>query len=183
VASSCFALMAAPGGRIRQRWLRAHVVEAVQGLAERLGGRVASVASPSPLLVAQVARSGSGGQRGGWRRVVASGGQIRRWWLWAHAVETVGGLAERLGGQGGLDSFPLPPPRSVGGRIPSDGPLDGARLAEAVIMDRGVAWEAKWPRLLPQPPRGGSGHARQWPRTTASAVVRRPTPWMAKVER
>jgi hypothetical protein len=78
VASSCFALMAAPGGRIRQRWLRAHVVEAVQGLAERLGGRVASVASPSPLLVAQVARSGSGGQRGGWRCVVASGGQI---WL------------------------------------------------------------------------------------------------------
>jgi hypothetical protein len=77
-ASSCFALMAAPGGRIRRRWLRARVVEVVRGLAESLGGRVASVASPSPLLVAQVATSGSGGQHGGWRRVVASGGRI---WL------------------------------------------------------------------------------------------------------
>jgi hypothetical protein len=64
-----------------------------------------------------------------------------------------------------------------------DGPLDGARLAEAVIVDRGVAWEAKWPRLLPQPPRGGSGHARQWLCTTASTAVRRPTTWMAKAVR
>jgi hypothetical protein len=122
--------------------------------------------------------------RGGVRRPdLAGGGQIRRWWLRARAVETVGGLAELLGGRGGLDSFPLPllAAQAVGSR--PDGPLDGARLAEAVIVDRGVAWEAKWPRLLPQPPRGGSGHVRQWPRTTASAVVRRPTPWMAKVER
>jgi hypothetical protein len=37
------------------------------------------------------------------------GGQIQRWWLRARTVEAVWGLAERLGGRGGLGSFPLPP--------------------------------------------------------------------------
>jgi hypothetical protein len=36
---------------------------------------------------------------------------------------------------------PLLTVQAVGSR--PDGPLDGARLAEAVTMDRGVAWEAK----------------------------------------
>jgi hypothetical protein len=47
-ASSCFTLMAAPGGRIRRWWLRARAVEAVLGLAERLGGRGGLGSIPLP---------------------------------------------------------------------------------------------------------------------------------------
>jgi hypothetical protein len=152
---------------------------------------VASVASPSPpLLTAQVAGSGGNGQHGGWRRVAASGDRIwlevagfddggcgrARWRLWEGwqsaweaGVASVASLSPLLAAQA-VGSCP-------------DGPLDGARLAEAVTVDRGVAWEAKWPRLLPQPPRGGSGHARQWLRMIASATVRRPTAWMAEAAR
>jgi hypothetical protein len=36
---------------------------------------------------------------------------------------------------------PLLAVQAVGSR--PDGPLNGVRLAEAVTMDRGVAWEAK----------------------------------------
>jgi hypothetical protein len=79
--SSCFTLMAAPGGRIRRRWLRARAVEAVRGLAERLGGRGGLGSFPLPLLAAQVARFGGGGRRGGWRRVAASGD-----WIWLEAA-------------------------------------------------------------------------------------------------
>jgi hypothetical protein len=70
--SSCFALMAAPGGWIQQRWLRVRVVETVRGLAERLGGRGGLGSFPLPLLAAQVAEYG-GGRRDGWRHVAASG--------------------------------------------------------------------------------------------------------------
>jgi hypothetical protein len=81
--SSCFTLMAAPGGRIRRRWLRARAVEAVRGLAERLGGRGGLGSFPlPPLLAAQVAGSGGNGQHGGWRRVAASGDRI-----WLETVE------------------------------------------------------------------------------------------------
>jgi hypothetical protein len=73
---------------------------------------------------------------------------------------------------------PLLAAQAVGSRT-----IDDARLAEVVTVDQGVAWEAKWPRLLPQPPRGGSGHARQWLRRTALAAVRRPTAWMVKAAR
>jgi hypothetical protein len=124
--SSCFALMAAPGGRIRRRWLRARTVETVRGWRSNWEAGVASVASPSPPCsqlrwpdpTAVVGAAASAvwrrqEARSGWRRpdstmVVA-----------AHMVETVGGLTERLGGRGGLGSFPLPPPRSAGDRIPS----------------------------------------------------------------
>jgi hypothetical protein len=80
--SSCFALMAVPGGRIRRRWLRARAVEAVRGLAEHLGGR-GGLGSfpPPPLLAAQVVEFGGGGRRGGWRRVAASGD-----WIWLEAA-------------------------------------------------------------------------------------------------
>jgi hypothetical protein len=51
----------------------------------------------------------------------------------------MGGLAECLGGRGGLGHFPLPllTAQAVGSR--PDGLLDGERLAEAVTVDRGVA--------------------------------------------
>jgi hypothetical protein len=48
---------------------------------------VASVASPSPLLPTQVVGSGSGGWRGGWRRMAASGD-----WIW---LEAAGGGCRR----------------------------------------------------------------------------------------
>jgi hypothetical protein len=151
---------------------------------------VASVASPSPVLAVQVAGSGGGGWRGGWRHVVASADRI---WLEGAGFDNGGcGRARwrlwegwRSAWEAGVASVaslsPLLAAQVVGSR--SDGPLNGARLAEAVTVNRGVAWEAKWPRLLHQPPRGGSGHARQWLRTAASAVVRRPTAWMAKAAR
>jgi hypothetical protein len=134
---------------------------------------VASVAFPSPLLTAQVAESGGGGRRGGWRRVAASGDQIwlevagfddggcgrarwRLWEGWQSAWEA------RVASVASLS--PLLATQAVGSCL--DGPLDGARLAEAVTVDRGVAWEAKWPQLLPNllavvAATRGSGCARQ----------------------
>jgi hypothetical protein len=57
--------MAAPGGRIRRRWLRARTVETVRGWRSNWEAGVASVASPSPpLLAAQVAGSDGSGRRG-----------------------------------------------------------------------------------------------------------------------
>jgi hypothetical protein len=134
--------MAAPGGRIWRRWLCVRAVE-----AERLGGRGGLGSFPLP----PPPRSVGGRIRRRWsaqrlapcgsvrRPDLAGGGRIQRWCLQACAVETVGGLAERLGGRSGLGSFPLPllTAQAVGSH--PDGPLDGAKLAEAVIVDRGVA--------------------------------------------
>jgi hypothetical protein len=116
------------------------------GLAERLGGRgglgsfplapphsvggqnwldpcggVGSVAGATRQR--QDAGSGDGGSCG------------RAWW-------------RQCRGGGGLGSFLLPPPRSVGVRIPSRWPARRREVSRGGTTDGGdggVAWEAKWP--------------------------------------
>jgi hypothetical protein len=73
-ASSCFMLMAAPGGWIRRRWLRARTVEVVRGLAKHLGGQgdLGSFPLPPP-------RSASGRIRRRWSTWrLAPRGDVRR---------------------------------------------------------------------------------------------------------